>query len=350
MTGTLPSQPRVSIVVNPRERFSVALPSLESLLAHSEPPYQLIYVDCGSPRRVHSELQQLAAERGFELIRTDHYLPTNAARNLGIRRARGDYVVFVENDVIVSPGWLPALVDCADATGATVVSPLICGGTPLHREIHCAGGVCGVEEMVREGRVQRFLYERIARQGQDVGDVGGELSRCETGLAEFHCMLVRRSHFQQHGPLDERVLNTREHVDFCMSVAERGGSVWLEPASRVTYLYDAPMQLSDLPYFAVRWSDRWERASLEYLCEKYRLDLDAALRRRLQRIGWRRRVHLARPLARGLTGGSEGRITSWLEKLFSLALKRVDGSLGRWLHARNDRRAARVTPPAVPAS
>ena len=54
--------------------------------------------------------------------------------------AETEYVVFVDNDVLYTEGWLDRLVACADETGAEVVAPLTCQGLPAHTEIHHAGG------------------------------------------------------------------------------------------------------------------------------------------------------------------------------------------------------------------
>jgi len=42
---------------------------------------------------------------------------------VALRHASGKYVVFVENDVVVSENWFSRPVACAEETGATVVSP-----------------------------------------------------------------------------------------------------------------------------------------------------------------------------------------------------------------------------------
>jgi hypothetical protein len=116
--------PVVTIVVVPRERFTYAPQCLESLYAHTDVPFHLVWVDGGSPSSIRHYLRAQAAVRGFELVQTDHYLWPNRARNLGLRRVRTPYVVFMDNDVVVAPEWLGALVRCADETGATVVGPL----------------------------------------------------------------------------------------------------------------------------------------------------------------------------------------------------------------------------------
>src|SRR5262249_24309080 len=50
--GDMMHDPDVTIVVVPRERFSFARASLEALYRHTDPPFHLVYVDGGSPRRV----------------------------------------------------------------------------------------------------------------------------------------------------------------------------------------------------------------------------------------------------------------------------------------------------------
>ena len=102
--------PQVTIVVVPRERFGLAARSLRSIYEQSDIPFRLVYVDGGSPSGVRRYLERQAEERGFELIRTDHYLSPNQARNLGLRRVKSEYVVFIDNDVVVAPGWLAPLV------------------------------------------------------------------------------------------------------------------------------------------------------------------------------------------------------------------------------------------------
>ena len=286
--------PEVTIAVVPRERFSYARASLEALYRCTDPPFRLVYVDGGSPSRVRRYLESAAPERGFDLIRSDGHLVPNRARNLALPRVQTKYVVFIDNDVVVSPGWLPPLVQCAEETNAAIVGPLICESVPLHSTIHFAGGDSHVDIVERDGRVERHLVETILRQGQRVADVRHELRRERTEAAEFHCMLVRTSVFERVGPLDEAMLTIRENVDFCMAVAQAGGSIYLEPDSIVTYAAYHPLARSDIPFYLLRWNDRWTRATLHRLRDKWRLTEDAYFRRQYARpfLDWRRREFL----------------------------------------------------------
>jgi len=286
--------PDVTIAVVPRERFSYARASLEALYQHTTSPFRLVYVDGGSPSRVQRYLESAARDRGFDLIRSDGYLAPNRARNLALAQARTKYTVFLDNDVIVSPGWLPPLVRCAEETNAAVVSPLICESVPFHSTIHFAGGDSHIDIVEREGRVERHIVETILRQGQRIADVNDELQRTPTEAAEFHCMLVRTSIFDRVGPFDEGLLSVRENVDFCMLVARAGGEVWFEPASIVTYAAYAPLALSDIPFYLLRWNNSWTLASLHQLRDKWQLTEDAYFQRQYAKsfLEWRRNAFL----------------------------------------------------------
>ncbi|BAY22417.1 putative glycosyl transferase [Calothrix sp. NIES-2100] len=309
----------VTIVVVPRERFSYSRESLESIYEHTQYPFNLIYVDGNSPAHIRDYLAAQAKEKQFQLIRKDTYLYPNTARNIGLKEVTSKYVVFLDNDVVVSPNWLKLLVDCAQTTQATIVSPLLCQGTPIHEEVHCAGGESGVRV---EGDRRRIL-EKIYDQGRKVADVRPKLQQQQTGLAEFHCMLVRTEIFAQIGFLDEALLSTKEHVDLCMLVAAAGGTVYLEPESVVTYVPGPPLEWTDLHYYMLRWSDRWELASLKHLREKWNLSEDEYFQNKYKRLGFRRNMTIIRPFARKLSLGNFG------FQVINKILRRMDKVLNR---------------------
>ena len=262
------STPVTSIVVVPREQFSVTERALDALLERTPEPFQLVYVDGNSPPAVRDLLRARAAEHGFELVRTERYLTPNEARNLGLERATGEHVVFVDNDLIVSDGWLPPLLACARETGAWIVGPLYLEGEPEERIIHMAGGTCEFTGVApRRGLRTEHLLQHVHLDSLET-----PLGRTACDFVEFHCMLLTRGALDAVAPFDERLMNTREHIVACLDAAERGGGVWLEPASVVTYKAPPPLARADAPYFLLRWSERWTRTTLRYFIERYGLD------------------------------------------------------------------------------
>ncbi|BAY88792.1 MULTISPECIES: glycosyltransferase family 2 protein [unclassified Tolypothrix] len=321
----LPDIPQVTIVVVPRERFSYTQESLTSVWEHTTYPFKLIYVDVNSPAHIRDYLAEQAAQKQFQLIRTEKYLSPNCARNLGLREVSSKYVVFLDNDVVVTPGWLEALIECAETTEATIVGPLTCQGTPVHEEVHCAGGETGVREETKGETTRRRIIEKIYLQGKRVVDVQPQLKREETGLAEFHCVLIRTEIFQQIGFLDEELLSTKEHVDLCMLVNAAGGTIYLEPESIVTYVPGPPLEWTDLHYYMLRWSDRWEFSSLKHLLQKWNLSEDEYFQNRYKRLGSRRHMTIVHPFARKFPVGNFG------FRVVSKILRLLDRVLNRWI-------------------
>jgi GT2 family glycosyltransferase len=260
-----------TIVVTQREVFGATRESLESIVALTRPGYKLVYVDGGSPWHTRRYLRRQLAELGFEYIRKEYYLTPNEARNVGLQRVRTKYAVFIDNDVVVAPGWLEALIECAEETSAAVVGPIYCIGTPLHQKVHVAGGECRI---VDEGGKRTFqeLHDYVDRP---LAEALSTLQRAETGLVEFHCVLIRSDMLDRIGPFDERLYSTPEHCDLSLLVLQAGGSVYLEPRSVVTQL-EPRIGVSELRFFALRWNRAWYRASLTRFAEKWGLSDDQA--------------------------------------------------------------------------
>ncbi|MEL7316699.1 MAG: glycosyltransferase [Cyanobacteria bacterium J06559_3] len=341
------NSPKVTVVVSPRERFSYAQTSLESIYGHTQIPFELVYVDGNSPPSVQAYLKSKADEKGFDLIRIDHFLTPNQARNIGAARVNTPYMAFVDNDVVVSPGWLEALVQCAEATGAAIVGPLTCQDEPVHETVHFANGVARI---IVDVRGRRRLREKMSRQGQRVAEVMHKLERIPAELVEFHCMLVDTAAFKALGPLDEAFLNTKEHVDLCLNVAAAGYPIYFEPTSVITYVPGISWQWADLHYYMLRWSDAWEMASLVHLQQKWNLPEDAYFAQKRKALGWRRRGMILSPLLKRLTFGL---VTNrFLEKVLMYGvLTPVDRVLNAYLTSRHARKwFAQSTPRAATPS
>jgi GT2 family glycosyltransferase len=256
--------PDVTIVVVPREQFGKAKQGLESIFANTKPPYELIYIDGKSPNHVRRYLEEQAAEKGFRLIREERYLTGNQGRNLAIPNIKTKYTVFLDNDVVVAPGWLEPLIACAEETGSWVVGPIYCTGDLSNPVIHTLGAEHGIDE--DQGR--RRWRERHLYCGKLLNAVASELHRRPIDLVEFHCLFMQTAVFERLGPFDERLLSYFDHNDFCLMVRNAGGPIYVEPRSVVTYFPPPPLAFSDVPYFMLRWSSRWIKASVTHFARK----------------------------------------------------------------------------------
>ncbi|MGL5082879.1 MAG: glycosyltransferase family 2 protein [Microcoleaceae cyanobacterium] len=320
-------QPSVTIVVSPRERFSYSRESLESIYQNTQYPFSLVYVDGGSPKLIHNYLQEQSKTRGFKLIRTEHYLAPNQARNLSLPAVDTDYVLFIDNDVYVESGWLEKLIDCAQETDATVVCPLVCIGKERGKKVHLAGGEARIVLEVKNGKTRRKVHEKHYFVNRPVADIEDQLHRRQCEFAEFHCMLVKTDIFKTIGQLDEKLLSTREHIDFCLTVTNAGGKIYCEPESVVTYVPGCNLEYGDVSYFMLRWSDAWEVASLEHFVQKWDVTKkDKYFKKRYNRLGSRRHQVFLRPMVRQLSFGG---YFTWLEKLLVVGERKLNAFVSK---------------------
>ncbi len=99
----------VSIVLCTKNRAPLLRDALESLLSIDSPPsqFELVLVDNGSSDDTKAVVQEFTARAPFAV--QYHYEATpglSAARNRGIREARGSYLFFTDDDQLVDPAAL----------------------------------------------------------------------------------------------------------------------------------------------------------------------------------------------------------------------------------------------------
>jgi len=295
----------VTIIMSPREQFGFTKRSVESLYSDQNIPFDFICIDGGSPQEVRDYLRSESERRGFKLIRKPYFLTPNEARNLVLDEIKTRYVVFIDNDVVFAPMWLTHLLQCAEETGAAIVTPLVCIGEPVHTKIHMAGADASIT--VRDGK--RVFHETHHFLDSLVTEVGEQLIRKPVELAEFHCMLVKTEVIKKLGKFDENLKSTSEHTDFCLTVREQGGTIMIEPRAVVTQIFGLPISWSDLKFFFCRWSDEWTIDSERYFHKKWNTVFDESVLKYFVRP---RRRHAFPKVCRVLQAIVGWRISGWL--------------------------------------
>jgi len=260
----------VTIVVVPRERYSLLDRCLASVAANTASPHHVVCVAGGAPPHAEAFLRQVCEERGYELILESELLSPNEARNLGLARATTRYVAFLDNDVVVAPGWLEALVACAEDTNGDVVGPLCLIGEPHDAVAHSAGGC--LEFVPRDGTPE--LVARHLWQNVDLTTRPLPPARERRDFIEGHLLLVRRAVLEHIGGWDEGLFSLFDYIDLGLEVKRIGGTVWFEPSALTCYLAWEDFTVGDLDYFVRRWSDDWNDRSVARLAAKWSISPD----------------------------------------------------------------------------
>ena len=263
---------KVTLIIVPRERFSYTQKSLESIYQNTNAPFDLIYIDLNSPSKIEHYLETQSQEKNFHLIRVNRYLSPHQARNLALAHVDTEYVVFMDNDVLVKPGWLEALVKCGDETKAWVVGPLCLEGDDFAK-VHMAGGTY----QFKQHGSQRWMFMRRPCFRTSLSRVRTKFKRQPTKAIEFHCVLVRMEVFQELGLLDEKIINVGQEDDLCWAIDKIGKPIYFEPDSVITYVPPVTITWSEMAFFYQRWSKAWSEASLKRLRAKWNLAEDSPL-------------------------------------------------------------------------
>lgn len=209
--------------------------------------YEVILVDNGSTDGVQDFLRTLGGD--VTVIRNEENLGFAKACNQGAQAARGEYLVFLNNDTVPLKGWLSALVEEARAYAdvAVVGSKLLFeDGTIQH-----AGVV-----FPRNWGIPYHVYRKSP------GDASYVSKRRALQAVTAACMLVRRAAFQQVAGFDEGYQNGFEAVDLCLKIRERGMKVVYQPKSTVYHLESKTpgrkeKEIANARYYQSRWGEHW---------------------------------------------------------------------------------------------
>lgn len=176
---------------------------LQAVKRHTKSPYEVIVVDNASADGTGA----WARRAGAKVIRNKTNLGFAKAMNQGMAAARGRWLVWLNNDVVVTPGWLERMIDCAER------APWIAAVGP------CTDVTVGFQRVpapaFKNARDLAMFSEawalRHAGQAEGVHRLTG------------FCVLVKREAVRLVGVLDERFgLGTYEEFDYCLRLRQAG--------------------------------------------------------------------------------------------------------------------------------
>ncbi|HEX7766248.1 MAG TPA: FkbM family methyltransferase [Nitrospira sp.] len=209
--------------------------------------WELIVVDNHSTDETAAFLATLSGD--VQVIRNQDNLGFAKACNQGAAAARGQYLVFLNNDTVPLDGWLQALRNEAEeqpdvgVVGSKLLYP--------DKTIQHAGVVFS-----RRHRIPFHVYQKFP------GDHPAVNQRREYQAVTAACLLIRKDLFHEVGGFDERFLNGFEDIDLCLKVREKGHKIVYQPKSVVIHHESQTPgrkthDESNARLLLERWKDHW---------------------------------------------------------------------------------------------
>jgi GT2 family glycosyltransferase/glycosyltransferase involved in cell wall biosynthesis len=245
LLATVSKAEKVSIIIGTRNNCAFLRRALETLFEHTPPGFELIVVNNASEDGTPILLQSLAyphmkvinnrANRGFA-----------AFNNQGLRLATRPYVLFLNDDVELTPGWLEPLIEMLD----------------MHPKV----GAVGSRLLYPDGRIQHdgkmFLRKDLLPQHVNIGGPPGEDERpVEVDTLTGACLIGRR---ELVGFSEDYRRGYYEDTDMCLRIKERGYGLVLHRGSVVIHHHGISMgrnqkateeaQTRNKRIFLERWS------------------------------------------------------------------------------------------------
>lgn len=217
--------PIVSIVIPVFNKFDLTYNCVKSIIDQgAQVPFEIIVVDDCS--RDETVLACLVFGRGIRLIRNNANSGFIRSCNRGFEAARGEYVVFLNNDTEVKPRWLDELYETMrrDPKIGVVGAKLLFPDGSLQE---CGGVIWRLGDGWNWGRGQaaddpRFCYMR------DADYVSGA------------ALTIKKSLFAELGGFDEHYLPMYyEDTDLCFRVRRHGLRVVVQPAAEIIHFEGA---------------------------------------------------------------------------------------------------------------
>lgn len=222
-------EPLVSIIIPNKDQSEALKKCLDSIREKtSYRNYEIIIVENNSEEPETFAFYKKIAGEKIKVVTWEGEFNYSAINNFGVRHARGDYLLLLNNDVeIINGDWLTEMLSHCQRKEVGIV------GAKLYypdNTIQHAGIIIGI------GGVAGSVFVGLPRAFS--GYLHKASIQLDLSAVTAACMLVKRSVFEQVGGLEEKLKVAFNDVDFCLRVREKGYLVVYDPYAEL-YHYES---------------------------------------------------------------------------------------------------------------
>jgi len=194
-----------SIIILTRNNLDYTKKCIESIKKYTPEPYELIVVDNGS---TDGTIEYLESLPDVKLIKNPTNLGFAMGNSMGIKEARGEYILLLNNDTIVTEGWLTRLISAAESDPSIgLVGPRsnYVAGVQLVKDVPYRDDMEAMREFAR-----KWSLENAGKYEETFRVIG-------------FCMLVKKDVIEKIGGFDPLYeMGNFEDDDFCIRAIRAG--------------------------------------------------------------------------------------------------------------------------------
>lgn len=243
-------EPLVSIIIPNKDETETLRACIESIREKTEyTNYEILIVENNSTTdEIFRYYKELSNDPKIRLLRWKKEFNYSAINNYAVRQAKGEYLLFLNNDVkVITPGWIKEMLGVCERSevGAVGVKLIYPDNTIQHAG--CVIGIGGIAgHMFVNMPSNRTGYLHKASILQDMSAVTAA------------CMMMKRSAFEEAGGFEEKLSVAFNDVDFCLRVREQEKLIVYDPYVQLYHYESKSRGAEDSPEKVRRFQEEIE--------------------------------------------------------------------------------------------
>ncbi|MDJ0715542.1 MAG: hormogonium polysaccharide biosynthesis glycosyltransferase HpsN [Prochloraceae cyanobacterium] len=227
--------PLISVIIPTYRREEALRDSLKDLLQQDYPNFEILVIDQTQTHEPETEkyLEKLAKEGQISWFRLN-WASLPGARNYGVRRAKGEIVLFIDDDIQLQQGYLKAHAENYQRQEIGAVAGRVFDRMKL-----------ADSAKTNATKEEPLAIEYLPPEAMDPGIAWYHIDLVHTVkpqqvISARGCnMSFRREIFTKHDIwFDERFRGSavREESDFCLRLRKSGYQIWYDPEASLVHL------------------------------------------------------------------------------------------------------------------
>lgn len=211
--------PLISIIIPNKDQVESLDKCLRSIEKSSYKNYEIIIVENNSTEDETFAYYKKIESDKIRIVYWSDEFNYSAINNFGVKHARGDYLLLLNNDVeVITTDWLEELTANCQRKDVGIVGARLYYPDDTIQHAGIVIGIGGVAGALFVGMPRMFTgYLHKASIQQDLSAVTAA------------CMMVKRSVYEELGGLEEELKVAFNDVDFCLRAREKGYLVVYDP-------------------------------------------------------------------------------------------------------------------------